>query len=139
MSRAFSAFAAGLVFGLGLVLAEMTNPAKVLAFLDLFGDWDPSLAFVMASALAVTALGYRLAWRRPAPLLAPEFQVPVATRIDRRLLIGATLFGAGWGLVGLCPGPALAVVTMAGPKALVFVAAMVAGMVARDRLARAGE
>ncbi|MGB1006512.1 MAG: DUF6691 family protein, partial [Thalassobaculaceae bacterium] len=120
------------------VLAEMTNPAKVLAFLDLFGAWDPSLAFVMASALAVTALGYRLVWRWSEPLLAPDFQLPKATRIDRRLVIGGALFGAGWGLVGLCPGPALAVATVGGPKALVFVAAMIAGMIASDRLARAG-
>lgn len=137
MGRNLSALLAGLVFGLGLTVSQMVNPAKVLAFLDLFGNWDPSLAFVMGAALAVTAIGYRLAWRRPAPVFDDSFQVPGNRRIDARLALGAVLFGIGWGLVGLCPGPAIAALTIGGAPAALFLAAMAAGMAlfeAVDRL-----
>lgn len=123
-----SAFASGLIFGLGLVISQMINPAKVLAFLDIFGDWDPSLALVMAGAVAVSALGYAYARRRGVPVLAPKLEVPARRDLDPRLLTGAAIFGVGWGLVGLCPGPAL-VDLVAGPwPVFVFVAAMVAGL-----------
>lgn len=130
MARHLVALLAGLVFGLGLVISQMVNPAKVIAFLDLFGNWDPSLAFVMGAALIVTAIGYRLVWRRPRPVLAERFQVPGNRKLDARLAIGALLFGLGWGLVGLCPGPAIAAITIGGVEALGFLAAMAVGMVA---------
>ncbi|MBF34149.1 MAG: hypothetical protein CME94_08030 [Hyphomonadaceae bacterium] len=130
MARHLVALLAGLVFGLGLVISQMVNPAKVIAFLDLFGNWDPSLAFVMGAALIVTAIGYRLVWRRPRPVLAERFQVPGNRKLDARLAIGALLFGLGWGLVGLCPGPAIAAITIGGAEALGFLAAMAAGMLA---------
>ena len=130
MARHLVALLAGLVFGLGLVISQMVNPAKVIAFLDLFGNWDPSLAFVMGAALIVTAIGYRLVWRRPRPVLAKRFQVPGNRKLDARLAIGALLFGLGWGLVGLCPGPAIAAITIGGVEALGFLAAMAAGMLA---------
>ncbi len=130
--KQFSAFAAGLVFGLGLVISQMVNPAKVLGFLDLFGNWDPSLAFVMGGALIVTAIGYRLVWRQSQPLLSDQFHVPANRTIDLRLAAGAVLFGVGWGLVGLCPGPAIAAVTIGGGKALAFLGAMTIGVIAFD-------
>lgn len=137
MNRILSALAAGLLFGLGLTVSEMLNPAKVLAFLDLFGDWDPSLVFVMAGAVGVTALGYRLAWRRERPLFAERFGAPAATAIDARLALGAALFGVGWGLVGLCPGPSLAALLIGGAPALLFFASMAAGMAGFAWLERA--
>jgi uncharacterized membrane protein YedE/YeeE len=132
MKRNIIALLAGLIFGIGLTVSQMVNPAKVLGFLDILGDWDPSLALVMASALIVTAIGYRLVWRRDAPVLAPAFQIPTDERIDGKLAGGALLFGAGWGLVGLCPGPAIAALVLGGLPALGFFAAMVAGMVAYE-------
>ena len=104
MMRNLAAGLAGLIFGFGLIIAQMINPAKVLAFLDIFGAWDPSLALVMGAGLVVTAIGYRLVWRRSGPVLGGEFALPSASEIDGRLAGGAVLFGAGWGLVGLCPG-----------------------------------
>lgn len=123
-------FAAGLLFGAGLALGGMTDPAIVLGFLDVAGAWNPALAFVMAGALAVTAAGYRLVFRRRRPIGAAAFQLPTATSIDPRLLGGAALFGAGWGLAGYCPGPAVA--SLAAPRAgtVLFVAAMLAGLFA---------
>lgn len=132
MKRALIAFPIGLLFGLGLTVSQMINPAKVLAFLDLFGAWDPSLIVVMGGALAVTGFGYRLVWQRPAPLLASAFQQPTGNELDARLLVGAALFGVGWGLAGYCPGPALAALGLAAPKTLLFVAAMLAGMGLHD-------
>lgn len=129
MGRNTAALLAGLVFGLGLTISEMVNPAKVLAFLDLLGNWDPSLAFVMGGALIVTAVGYRLVWTREKPVFAERFQVPGNRQIDTRLALGAVLFGIGWGLVGLCPGPAISALTFGGVPVLVFLAAMGAGMV----------
>lgn len=126
-----AAFACGLLFGFGLMISGMTQPAKVLGFLDLFGSWDPSLALVMAGALIVSGLGYAFAKKR-TPLLASQCQWPTKTAIDPPLLIGAALFGAGWGLVGLCPGPALADLATLSPALIVFVVAMVAGMAAHD-------
>lgn len=128
MGRNIAALIAGLIFGLGLTISEMVNPAKVLAFLDLFGYWDPSLAFVMGAALIVTAIGYRLVWTRARPVFADRFQVPGNRQIDTRLAVGAVLFGIGWGLVGLCPGPAISALTFGGAPVFVFLVAMAAGM-----------
>lgn len=132
MAKTISALIAGLIFGLGLTISQMVNPAKVIGFLDLFGNWDPSLGLVMGAALLVTAIGYRLAWRREQPLFEARFQVPGNREIDRRLALGAILFGVGWGLAGLCPGPAIAALTIGGAKAAAFLAAMIAGALAFD-------
>ena len=121
-------FLSGLVFGLGLVLSGMSDPAKVLNFLDLAGSWDPSLAFVMGGATVTAYVGYRLAWRRPAPVLDAKFDIPTATAIDRPLLTGAALFGIGWGIGGFCPGPAWTALPLAAPGTLVFVPAMLLGI-----------
>lgn len=127
MMGMIGALAAGLLFGLGLILSGMADPAKVLNFLDVAGTWDPSLAFVMAGAIAVAAPGFWLVRRRAAPLACPAFHVPPAgAPLDRKLVIGSAIFGIGWGLVGFCPGPALASLTLAAPATLAFVAAMVA-------------
>jgi uncharacterized membrane protein YedE/YeeE len=125
---AVAAFLSGLVFGLGLIVSGMANPAKVLGFLDVAGAWDPSLALVMTGAVAVGLAAFALARRRARPLLAAAMQLPTARTIDRRLVAGSLLFGVGWGLAGLCPGPAIVALGMGLPKALVFVAAMLAGM-----------
>jgi len=122
------ALLAGLVFGLGLLLSGMADPAKVLGFLDLAGDWDPSLALVMAGAIVVAAAGFAVARRRAKSLLGTPIQLPTKRTIDRRLIVGSTLFGAGWGLAGFCPGPALVALGMGEAKAIVFVLAMLAGM-----------
>jgi len=129
MLQIVSALAAGLLFGVGLTISQMVNPAKVLGFLDIAGDWDPSLAFVLAGAVGTVALGFLLVGRRwTKPLFAPAFYLPSAQDIDRRLVAGATLFGIGWGLVGLCPGPALATLAVAPAQVSLFVAAMLGGM-----------
>ena len=128
MPRLFASFVAGLVFGIGLLLAGMANPAKVLGFLDLAGAWDPSLALVMAGAVAVGSLAFALAKRRPVALLGGPMQLPTARRIDRRLVLGSLAFGIGWGIAGFCPGPALVALGMGQAKAVVFVAAMIGGM-----------
>ncbi len=125
---ALASLLAGLVFGLGLVVSGMADPAKVLGFLDLAGSWDPSLAFVMAGAIAVAMVGFMLARRRALSLLGAEMRLPSSRRIDRRLVVGSLLFGVGWGIAGLCPGPGLVALGMGQPKALAFVAAMLAGM-----------
>ncbi len=118
----------GLVFGIGLIVSGMANPAKVLGFLDLAGAWDPSLAFVMAGAIAVGIGAFAIARRRTVSLLGAEMRLPTARHIDRRLVLGSLLFGAGWGIAGFCPGPALVALGAAQPKALIFVTAMLAGM-----------
>ena len=128
MRQTIAAFAVGLLFGLGLTISQMVSPAKVLAFLDLAGAWDPSLALVMGGALAVAAAGFRLTLRRPGPLLADGFRLPTKTAVDARLIGGAALFGIGWGLAGLCPGPALAGLAIGGREVLVFLASMAAGI-----------
>lgn len=121
-------FAAGVVFGVGLVISGMIDPAKVLNFLDITGNWDPSLAFVMAGAIAVTAAGYWIGKKRARPLFEETFRWPSSSIVDRQLVGGAAIFGVGWGLVGLCPGPALASLTLAAPATLAFVPAMLAGI-----------
>lgn len=123
-------FAAGLLFGfgLGLVISGMADPAKVMNFLDLGGTWDPSLAFVMAGAIAVTFVGYRIAFARGRPLYDASFHVPAGAKIDRTMLAGAAIFGAGWGVAGFCPGPAITSLALLAPGTFVFVAAMAAGM-----------
>ncbi|HEV3424147.1 MAG TPA: YeeE/YedE family protein [Paraburkholderia sp.] len=123
-----NALLAGFVFGLGLLVSGMANPAKVLGFLDLAGRWDPSLAFVMVGAILVSTLAFHVARRRAFSMLGAPMQIPPARRIDRRLLAGSLLFGAGWGLAGFCPGPAIVSAGSAQPKAWLFVAAMVLGM-----------
>lgn len=123
-----TALLSGLVFGLGLILSGMANPAKVLGFLDLAGAWDPSLALVMAGAIAVGFFAFRLAKNRTRSLLGAEMKLPGNSRVDRRLLVGSVVFGVGWGVAGFCPGPALVALGTGAPKALVFVLAMLAGM-----------
>ncbi|HEY1361577.1 MAG TPA: DUF6691 family protein [Xanthobacteraceae bacterium] len=127
-----AALLCGFVFGWGLLISGMIQPAKVLAFLDILGAWDPSLAVVMVAALVVSGLGYVLARRRQQPLLAAQSLWPTKSDIDRPLVVGSVLFGAGWGLVGLCPGPALANLASASPRVVVFVLAMLAGMALND-------
>lgn len=128
MVRVFIALLAGLLFGVGLAVSQMVVPEKVLGFLDIFGDWDPSLAFVMGGAILVAAPAFLLARRMGRPLAAARFDIPTRRNVDARLLSGAAIFGIGWGLVGLCPGPALAAIGLAPLPALVFLAAMIAGM-----------
>ena len=123
-----SALLVGLIFGIGLILGGMTNPAKVIGFLDLFGNWDPSLALVMGGAVAVGLITFKIAGGRPTSLIGEPMRIPTNNDIDRRLLIGSLVFGAGWGLAGFCPGPALVAFGSGSLKATVFVAAMVAGM-----------
>lgn len=122
------ALLAGLVFGLGLILSGMADPAKVLGFLDLAGAWDPSLAFVMAGAIAVGLVAFGVAARRRTTLLGGPLKLPTARQIDRRLVGGSLLFGIGWGVAGFCPGPALVALGMGQGRAGVFVLAMLAGM-----------
>ncbi|HGH0372352.1 TPA: DUF6691 family protein [Yersinia enterocolitica] len=119
---------AGLVFGLGLIVAGMANPAKVLGFLDIGGLWDPSLALVMAAAVVVATLGFGWAKKCKTSLLGYPLQLPTSTHIDRRLIGGSMLFGIGWGLAGICPGPALVLLGAGMYKGIIFAAAMVAGM-----------
>ncbi|MCD2517541.1 YeeE/YedE family protein [Massilia sp. G4R7] len=122
------ALIAGLVFGIGLIVSGMTDPAKVTGFLDLAGNWDPSLAFVMGGAILVGLVGFRIAGKRERALLGEPMRLPTATRIDRRLVLGSLAFGAGWGLAGYCPGPALASLATGGSQPWIFTLAMVAGM-----------
>lgn len=122
----------GLLFGFGLIVSEMAQPLKVLNFLDVLGRWDPSLAFVMAGALLISGLGYWLAKRQPRPLVASQWNWPTNSTIDTELIGGAALFGLGWGMVGLCPGPALVNILTLNPKLIGFVIAMAAGMVVCD-------
>ena len=124
-----TALLSGLVFGLGLMVSGMANPAKVLGFLDLAGAWDPSLALVMAGAILVGFFAFLVAKNRTRSFIGAEMKLPTASAIDRRLLTGSALFGAGWGVAGFCPGPSLVALGMGEPKALVFVAAMLVGMV----------
>ena len=125
MRLPLSTFIAGLLFGGGLTISQMVNPQKVISFLDVAGDWDPSLAFVMGGALIVTLIGYRLVLKRNGPLFDDKFRLPTRNDIDAPLIVGAALFGMGWGLAGLCPGPALASASFAGVNAYIFVGTMV--------------
>jgi uncharacterized membrane protein YedE/YeeE len=126
--QSWMSFAAGLLFGIGLILSGMTDPGKVQGFLDLAGRWDPSLALVMGGAIAVGLVGFRAARLRTSTLLGGAMQLPTARDLDRRLVIGSLAFGVGWGLGGFCPGPALVSLGTGEPKAVVFTAAMLAGM-----------
>jgi uncharacterized membrane protein YedE/YeeE len=130
--RMIASLVCGLVFGAGLLISGMVQPTKVLGFLDIFGAWDPSLAIVMAAALAVSTPGFMLAKGRSRPLLATKSFWPTKREIDRPLVVGAALFGLGWGLVGLCPGPALENLATLSPGIIVFVAALAGGMALHD-------
>lgn len=132
--KMLSGLLAGLLFGWGLSLGGMTQPAVVLGFLDIFGQWDPRLAFVMAGAVLTTAIGYRLVLRRSRPLLGESFQLPASRRVDTRLLGGAAIFGIGWGIAGYCPGPVLASLGAADPALLALAASMIAGWWLASRL-----
>jgi uncharacterized membrane protein YedE/YeeE len=123
-------FLSGLLFGLGLILAGMSDPAKVLNFLDIFGSWDPSLGFVMGGAALTTFIGYRLVLNRKRPLLVSDFQIPTRQDVDRDLVTGAAIFGIGWGIGGYCPGPAWTALAIGAPGTLAFLSAMLAGMAA---------
>ena len=124
----FTAFAAGLVFGIGLILSGMTDPAKVIGFLDVAGNWDPSLAFVMAGAIAVGVFAFAFARRRSASFLGEAMHLPGRRDLDLRLVVGSVIFGVGWGLAGFCPGPALVASAAGEAKAALFVLAMLVGM-----------
>jgi uncharacterized membrane protein YedE/YeeE len=128
MPLVVASFACGLIFGAGLLISGMTDPEKVLGFLDIFGAWDATLGFVMAGAVAMSSAGFALARRRGAPLFAPGYLWPTRRDIDAPLAVGAVLFGVGWGLVGICPGPALVNLAGLSPPIIVFVGAMVIGM-----------
>lgn len=135
--RVVMAFMVGLLFGLGLILSGMSDPAKVLGFLDLAGSWNPSLAFVMGGAVLVGSLVFPFATKRSRAVLGDAMRMPTATQIDRRLVLGGLTFGIGWGLAGYCPGPALASVVLGGVKPMLFVLAMLAGMGVFEVLERA--
>ncbi len=126
--RILSGLVSGLLFGIGLVVSGMSNPAKVLNFLDLAGDWDPSLLFVMLGAVVVTFLGYRLAQQQARPAFAERFHLPTRVDIDPPLILGAACFGLGWGISGFCPGPALTGLLLMAPGTLIFVPSMLLGM-----------
>ena len=131
--RIGAALLSGVLFGLGLALSGMMDPAHVLGFLDLFGSWDPTLVFVLGGAVGMSAISVLTARHMTQPLLVKRFDLPTKTRIDRPLILGASLFGIGWGLSGFCPGPALASVSLGLPKSLLFVVAMMVGMLLHDR------
>lgn len=130
MHRILAALAAGLLFGAGLAISDMINPARVLAFLDVAGNWDPALAFVMGGALIPSAIAFRYRQKLEKPVYDQAFHVPTNRTIDARLIGGAVVFGLGWGLVGLCPGPAIAALVSGKWQAFLFIAAMVGGMAA---------
>jgi uncharacterized membrane protein YedE/YeeE len=123
-----SAFIVGLIFGIGLIFGGMTNPAKVIGFLDISGNWDPSLAFVMGGAILVGVIAFRFAKQRTTSFVGGAMHLPTSNDIDKRLVIGSVLFGAGWGMAGFCPGPAITSLGTGNPKAVIFVVAMLAGM-----------
>ena len=130
-----SALAAGLLFGLGLAISQMVNPEKVLDFLDVSGNWDPSLALVMAGAVGVAMLAFRFVLKRKQPLFDDDFHLPRLTKVDRSLLVGSAIFGLGWGIGGYCPGPGIAALSTGSLEALVFVAGMAVGSAMYRRLA----
>lgn len=136
MREYIASLLAGLIFGWGLALAGMTNPNKVLGFLDVTGAWDPSLLLVLAGAVAVTFIGFRMVLRRPQPLFGAQFQLPLRQAIDLPLVTGAAIFGVGWGISGYCPGPAIAMIAAPGQEAWVFLPAMLLGMVLHHLLER---
>jgi uncharacterized protein len=134
MQKNLSALIAGILFGLGLAISQMISQQKVIGFLDLFGNWDPSLAFVMGGAVAVTALLFRFVLRRPNPVFEEKFYVPQTNNIDAPLILGSTLFGIGWGIAGFCPGPAFASLSLGRSEPYLFVAALIAGSLAAKYL-----
>ena len=140
MKHVLIAFLCGLLFGAGLLVSQMTNPAKIIGFLDISGQWDPSLALVMLGATSVFGIAFRLALRRRAPLFDSRFFLPEKTQLDRPLIAGSFVFGVGWGIAGFCPGPAIVSSGFGEPRVWAFVAAMVGGMVLsraiRSRAAR---
>lgn len=131
--RILTALGAGLLFGLGLAISGLLNPAKVKAFLDITGAWDPSLIFVLGAGVVVAFIGYRIAFAINKPLFDDHLHLPTKTRIDRPLIIGSAIFGVGWGLAGFCPGPAIASLSLGLAPAIIFAVAMFVGMVAHDR------
>lgn len=133
MSLLLSLFT-GALFGLGLAVAGMLNPTKVVAFLDITGNWDPSLAFVMGAGLAVNLIGWQIAKRRSKPIFENMFHLPQNTKIDRRLIVGSALFGIGWGLAGLCPGPAITSLAFLDSNAFIFFIAMAGGLLVSRRV-----
>ena len=135
MMHALTSFAAGLVFGTGLIVSGMSDPGKVIGFLDLAGNWDPSLAFVMGGAILVGFFAFRFARKRARSFFGGAMRLPTSDDIDRRLVLGSIVFGAGWGLAGFCPGPAFTALTTGGNAALFFVASMLVGMAAARWLA----
>jgi len=130
----FIALIAGLVFGAGLTISDMINPARVLNFLDVAGTWDPSLLFVMIGALATTMVGYRFVLRRSQPMFDKDFSLPAARKVDGQLVFGSMMFGAGWGLAGICPGPGLTALVTLEPRMFLFAGAMLSGMLAAKAL-----
>ena len=128
MLNVIFAFASGLLFGLGLIVAGMANPAKVIGFLDLAGAWDPSLAFVMVGAIVIGSLAFMFAGRKTKSMLGLGMQLPTSRHLDRRLILGSLIFGIGWGLGGICPGPAIVLLGTGAVKGIFFFATMVAGM-----------
>lgn len=136
--KLFFALITGLVFGTGIAISGMMDPAKVLNFFDLAGAWDPSLALVMGGALVVTFVGYRIAWKRNAPLFGGRFQVPTGTQIDMKLVGGSALFGIGWGIAGFCPGAAIPALGTGRWEVALFLVAVVAGFFARRLLSSVG-
>ena len=135
--RNISALICGFLFGLGLAISEMVNPAKVLGFLDVTGNWDPSLIFVMAAGLAVTLITFRFILKQPRPLFEHQFNLPSQSKtIDRQLMTGAVIFGIGWGLVGYCPGPAIASLAYGQTESVIFLVAMMAGLYVNRRFRR---
>jgi uncharacterized protein len=134
LGQAAAALGAGAVFGAGLAISGMTRPQKVIGFLDLFGAWDPSLAFVMMGAIAVHLIAYRLVRRRSSPLVAQSFSIPTRRDVDLRLVSGAALFGVGWGLGGYCPGPAVTSLASGAAGVGVFIGTMLVGMLATARI-----
>lgn len=128
MITIFIALLAGLIFGIGLILSEMANPAKVLSFLDMTGSWDPSLAFVMIGAISIGAIAFTVARRRSQTYLGSSLQLPTSRVIDKRLILGSLAFGIGWGMAGICPGPGLVLVGAGNLHGIVFVIAMLLGM-----------
>ena len=137
MKQGFVSLFVGILFGLGLAISGMTQPEKVISFLDIFGDWDPSLAFVMAGAIAVHFIAYRIKKKRTSPLLTADFSVPTNTKIDGKLILGSAMFGVGWAIGGFCPGPAIVSLITLKAEPFIFVLSMTAGMFAHHYFEKA--
>ena len=136
MTTIFIAFLSGLIFGIGLILSQMANPDKVLSFLDMTGPWDPSLAFVIIGAISIGIIAFTVAGRRGQTYLGSSISLPTSRVIDKRLVLGSLAFGIGWGMSGICPGPGLVLVGIGSPHGIVFVAAMLLGMIIFELLER---